>query len=1060
MHITGPLNAEAWERALNAIVQRHEALRTTFVAGEGEPVQVISESLQLHLPLVSLEALPPDEREAQLRALVLAESQQPFDLAHGPLIRGVLYRLGADEHVLFLSMHHIVSDGWSMGILIRELALLCQEFSGGEAARLTPLPIQYADYAAWQRAWFQSEEAARQLDYWRRQLAGAPTLLELPTDKPRPPVQSYRGATYNFRLPAELSQALAGLSQGEQATLFMTLLAAFQTLLYRYSGQEDILVGSPIANRTRAELEGLIGFFVNTLVLRADLSGNPSFRQLLHRVRQTTLDAYAHQDTPFERVVDELQPQRSTSHTPLFQVMFILQNTPMPAITTETVRIRPLELDGGAAKFDLTLAFEETPEGLRGSLEYASDLFEEATIRRMAMHYEMLLRAIVRSPDTGIADLELMDSTELQRVVREWNDTAVDYPEPGWIHQCFEAQAERTPDALAVVFEDQFLTYAQLNARANQLAHYLRTLGVGPETRVGVCLERSLELVVALLGILKAGGAYVPLDPSYPAERLAFMLHDAQVPVLLSHSTLGERLPAFAGHLLCLDRDWPAIAACSSANPDVRLDGDNLAYIIYTSGSTGTPKGAMNSHAAIRNRLLWMQQAYQLTPSDRVLQKTPFSFDVSVWEFFWPLMVGARLVVARPDGHRDSAYLIELIAREQVTTLHFVPSMLQLFLADPAVERCSSLRLMICSGEALSAALSQRVGERLPQVALHNLYGPTEAAVDVTAWPCASDGRSVPIGRPIANTQIYLLDRRLRPVPIGVPGELYIGGVQLARGYWNRPELTAERFIPDPFSAQAGARLYKTGDLARYLADGAIEYLGRLDHQIKLRGFRIELGEIEAALLRHPDIREAVVVAHQEHDGDARLIAYIVGEQGQMPAQHELMAFLKQTLPEYMVPAVFVPLEALPLSPNGKLDRRALPAPTLARPDLARPYVAPRSGMEQTLAAIWQELLGIEQVGIDDNFFDLGGHSLLLAQARNRLQTALGRPIAMIELFEYPTIRTLVQHLTQEDEEDAVLAQSDDRSEQRKASLQRRREQRRSRQLVDAGEDDDEPGYD
>ncbi|GIV97579.1 MAG: hypothetical protein KatS3mg057_2236 [Herpetosiphonaceae bacterium] len=1020
VHIAGPLNAEAWERALNAIVQRHEALRTTFVAGEGEPVQVISESLQLHLPLVSLEALPPDEREAQLRALVLAESQQPFDLAHGPLIRGVLYRLGADEHVLFLSMHHIVSDGWSMGILIRELALLCQEFSGGEVARLTPLPIQYADYAAWQRAWFQSEEAARQLDYWRQQLAGAPTLLELPTDKPRPPVQSYRGATYNFRLPAELSQALAELSQGEQATLFMTLLAAFQTLLYRYSGQEDILVGSPIANRTRVELEGLIGFFVNTLVLRADLSGNPSFRQLLQRVRQTTLDAYAHQDTPFEHIVEVLQPERSTSHTPLFQVMFILQNTPMPAITTETVRIRPLELDGGAAKFDLTLAFEETPEGLRGSLEYASDLFEEATIRRMAMHYEMLLRAIVRNPDARVAQLELMDAAELQRVTREWNNTRTALDTALAAHQLFELQAARSPDALAVVCEEHALTFAQLDARANQLAHYLATLGVGPDVPVALCLQRSPELLIALLAVLKAGGAYLPLDPSYPAERLAFMLSDARPTVVLTTHALAPQLPPSPARLLCLDLEAEAIAHQPASALARTPHPAQLAYIIYTSGSTGKPKGTLITQRGLSNYLLWAVQAYEAAAGAGAPVHSPLGFDLTVTSLYTPLLAGRPVVLVREAPGAEG--LREVLERTGPFSLvKLTPAHLDVLRASLPAQAAANTRLLVIGGEALYGESLRWWRAQAPQIRLVNEYGPTETVVGCCVYEVPEGqpvGGAVPIGRPIANMRMYVLDAQLQPVPVGVVGELYIGGVGVGRGYLNRPDLTAERFVPEPWAAEPGARMYRTGDLGRWRADGVLEYLGRVDQQIKLRGFRVELGEIEATLAAHPAVREAVVVLREDQTDTGyrhqRLVAYVVPEIGEALEAGELTAFLQRSLPEYMLPAAFVFLEALPLTANGKVDRRALPAPDGAQ--LAGQYVAPRDELERTLVRIWQNLLRVEPIGTGENFFALGGHSLMAVQLLAEIERAFGRKLPLASIFQRPTIGLLAELLRSDDE--------------------------------------------
>ncbi|PYS88536.1 MAG: hypothetical protein DMF64_20235, partial [Acidobacteria bacterium] len=716
-------------------------------------------------------------------------------------------------------------------------------------------------------------------------------------------------------------------------------------------------------------------------------------------------------DVPFEKLVEELQPARDLSHAPLFQVLFVLQHAAKEDTRLQTLTMTPLKAETQTAKFDLLLLVEESEAELICGIEYNTDLFDAATIQRLLGHYEQLLTGIVADPTQPIWALPLLTPAE-RRLLSDWNETRRDYGAPMALHQMFEAQAERTPDAVALVFEDRHLTYRQLDEQANQLAHHLRALGVCAETRVGIMLERSLEMVTGLLAILKAGGAYVPLDPDYPQERLAFMLADAEVPVLLTHSHQLPRLAIRPRHVVCVDQDWPDIARQSKTRPACKVCADNLAYVIYTSGSTGKPKGAMNTHAAIYNRLCWMQEAYQLTAADHVLQKTPFSFDVSVWEFFWPLATGARLVLARPGGHRDSAYLVELIRREQITTLHFVPPMLQVFLDEAGVETCTSLRRVICSGEALPRELQERFFARLNGPELHNLYGPTEAAVDVTAWACepTDNHTSVPIGRPIANTQIYLLDEHYGLVPVGVSGELYIGGVQLARGYHRRAELSAERFIPNPFGGTPGARLYRTGDLARYLPDGQIEYLGRLDHQVKIRGFRIELGEIEAVLAAHAGVREAVVLAREDTPGDKRLVAYLVLHEGQSPSNTELRNALKEQLPDYMIPAQFISLAALPLTPNGKVDRRALPAPDRQRPDLERAFVAPRTPVEGVLASIWAEVLGVEQIGIHDNFFALGGDSIrsiqVLALAKGR-----GLSFSLQQLFQHQTVAELAAAL-------------------------------------------------
>ncbi len=878
IQLDGPVKLDALEQSLNAIVQRHEPLRTRFPDVNGKPAQIIESSVRLTLAVVDVAGSSPVQRAAEIRRLAAAEARWPFDLARGPLVHAVLLRESVTRHILLLTIHHIVSDGWSMGVFYRELGAVYKATLAGEKAALPELPLHYADFAIWQRNWLAGDQLARQLGYWKKQLNGTLPLSQLPTDRPRPAVQTYNGATVGLSLPRPLCDALQALGQREDATLFMTLLTAYKVLLHRYSGQEDLIVGTPIANRNRADIEGLIGYFANSLSMRTDVSGNPSYREVLGRVREAALGAFAHQDLPFEKLVEELEPERSVSHSPVFQVWFALQNMPNAPLDLQGLQLRPLDVDSGTSKFDLSLYVVPKPEGFHCSIEYNTDLFDGATAERMLRHFQVLLESIVANPAARIADLALLPDAERKLVVEGWNQTRVDYPRDRTLHSLIEDQVERTPDALALAFEDQRLTYRQLNQRANQLAHHLQKLGVGPDTLVGICVERSIEMVVGLLGIIKAGGAYVPMDPEYPKDRLAFMLQDAAAPVLLTQERLAGSIPAHKGKVIRLDADWPEIAKESAANPRSAAGAQNLAYMIYTSGSTGRPKGAMNTHVAIVNRLLWMQDEYKLNATDRVLQKTPFSFDVSVWEFFWPLLTGAGLVVAVPGGHKDGSYLAALIAREKITTLHFVPSMLAVFLEEEALETsCASLKRVICSGEALPYDLQERFFTRLP-AELHNLYGPTEAAVDVTYWACErrSKLRTVPIGRPIANIQIYLLDSQLRPVPIGVPGELHIGGIGLARGYHNRPELTAEKFIPDPLSTEPGARLYKTGDLARFLPDGAIEYLSRIDHQVKIRGFRIELGEIETALAQHPAVKETVVLAREDTPGDKRLVAYLV----------------------------------------------------------------------------------------------------------------------------------------------------------------------------------------
>jgi len=1007
LRLTGLLNVPALEQSFNEIIKRHEVLRTTFAVVDEQPIQVIAPEQSITLSVIDLKELPVAEREAEAQRLANAEAQRPFDLASGPLLRSTLLQLDETEHILLFTMHHIASDAWSMDVLVREVAVLYDCFCSGKPSPLPELPIQYADYAIWQRQWLQGV-LETQLDYWKHQLGGNLPVLELPADRPRPNVQTYQGATQSFHLSSELTAALKTLSQQEGSTLFMALLAAFKTLLHRYVGTGDIVVGSPIANRNRSEIEGLIGFFVNTLVLRTDLSDNPTFRELLGRIQEVTLGAYAHQDLPFDLLVEELRPQRELSHTPLFQVTFALQHTPMSAVELSGLTLQPLENDSGTAKFDLSLLMEETETKLQGSFVYNTDLFDAATITRMAEHFQTLLVGIVANPEQRVAELPLLTTTEQYQLLVEWNHTQVEYPLDQSIYQLFEAQVERTPDAIAVVFADQQLTYQELNARANKLAHYLQALGVAPDVLVGICMERSLEMVVGMLGTLKAGGAYVPLEPTYPQERLVFMIEDACVSVLLTQERLVDLLPKRQAQIVCLDRDWEAIAQESDRNPTSKVSSDHLAYAIYTSGSTGKPKGVAIPHRAICNHMFWMQAEFPLTQSDCVLQKTPFSFDASVWEFYAPLLAGGRLILAQPGGHQDSAYLLKLIAQQQVTILQLVPSGLRMLLEEKMLDTCKSLRRVFCGGESLSIELQERFFSCLPDVELHNLYGPTEATIDTTFWICqpGDKQRTVPIGRAIANAQIFVLDSYLQPVPIGVPGEIYIGGEGLARGYLNQPNLTAEKFIPNPFNNFGlPSRLYKTGDLARYRQDGKIEFLGRIDHQVKIRGFRIEQEEIEALLSQHPNVRETVVQVREDFPGEKRLVAYVVPQE-QSPTVSELRSFLKQNLPEYMVPSVFLLLNALPLTPNGKVDRKSLPAPDTGRPELEGVFVPPGTAIEETLVKIWSQVLRVEKIGVHDNFFQLGGDSILSLQVIAKANQA-GLQLTPKQLFEHQTIAEL-----------------------------------------------------
>ena len=1009
LRLYGAVDVEVLNRTLNAVAARHETLRTRIAVIDDQPAQVVEPVTPQMLAMVDLQDVDSEQREAEALARATAEARRPFRLDEGPLWRALLLRLSPTEHILTVVVHHAICDDWSMGVLFYELAELYRAFSAAQPSPLPDLPIQYADFAVWQRGQLQGETLERLLDYWRRRLQGLAN-LELPSDRPRPLHVVYAGATISRVFPAALANQLKELGRREGATLYMTLLAAFQVLLYRYSGQEDFAVGSPIAARVRKDTEGLIGFLANTLVMRADMGGNPAFREVLRRVRQTALEAYQHQEMPFEQLVGAINPPRDTSRHPLFQNLFTLQTAPWPNVRLANLTLAHVPLDSGTAKFDLWLSMRETEAGLAADVEYNVELFDALTIERMLGHLAMLLQAIVADPDRPIARLPLLTEAEQRQILVEWNDTAKDYQSSDCLHQLVEAQAARTPEAVAVVFEGQPLTFDGLNRKANQLARYLARYGVGPDTPVGMCLERSVELVVSLLAILKAGGAYLPLDPDYPPERLGFMLRDSRPAVVLTTRALGARLPADEVSLVSLEEVAEDVAREDSANLPLRNRWDDVAYVIYTSGSTGKPKGVRNTHRGICNRLLWMQDAYRLTPDDRVLQKTPFSFDVSVWEFFWPLLTGARLVVARPGGHKDPRYLARLVVEQQITTLHFVPSMLAVFLEDEEAGGCRSLRQVMCSGEALPYDVQQRFFSCL-DAELHNLYGPTEAAVDVTYWHCRpNEARIVPIGKPIANMQCYILDSHRNVVPVGCPGELHLAGVGLARDYLNRPELTAEKFVAHPFSSHPDARLYRTGDLCRWLPDGNIEFLGRLDFQVKVRGVRIELGEIEDALGKHPAVRQAVVTAWDDGSGDKKLIAYWVAHDAGTAEAGQLREFLQASLPEAMIPAVFMRLETVPLNANGKVDRKALPRPD-RQPDSPCPYVPPRTPDEEQLADIWSEVLRVDRVGIHDNFFALGGHSLRAAQVVSRIARRMDVDLPLRDMFQTPTVAELAERI-------------------------------------------------
>ncbi|MGW0238879.1 amino acid adenylation domain-containing protein, partial [Streptomyces sp. NPDC002996] len=1007
LRLTGALDRHALGAALGDVVARHESLRTVFAEQDGRPHQVILDA-GAATPVLDVRPATGADLDEQLAAA----AAHGFDLAGEIPLRATLFTLGDDEYVLLLLLHHIAGDGWSLAPLARDLSVAYAARLDGAAPGWEPLPVQYADYTLWQRELLgdegeDSSEGAAQLDHWRRSLAGLPEELTLPTDRPRPARASYQGDIVPFAVPPKLHAKLAQLSRDSNTSLFMVLQAGLAALLNRLGAGTDIPLGTAVAGRTDESLDQLVGFFVNNLVLRTDTGGDPTFRELLARVRETDLAAYANQDTSFERLVEVLNPGRSLARHPLFQVMLTLQNNERGELALPGLRVGPHSVQTHSSRFDLALEMGEkrggdgTYDGIEGVVEYSTDLFDRSTVEKLTKRYLRLLESVAADADRTIGRIDVLGPVERHELVMRNNATDHEVA-PATLHALVEEQARRTPDARALLFEGRGLTYRQLDEQADRLAHRLVQEGVGPERTVAVAVPRSVELVVALLAVLKAGGAYLPVDPDYPADRIGYILEHAAPALLLT--TAGVDVPG-SKDLPRLVLDDPALigelAAQGARRPDVTVSPAAPAYVIYTSGSTGRPKGVVVPHRGIVNRLQWMQHEYGLTADDRVMQKTPSGFDVSVWEFFWPLITGATLVVARPEGHRDPAYLARLIRETGITTLHFVPSMLQAFLADPAAADCGdSLRRVLCSGEALPLDVQTRFFEVL-DAELHNLYGPTEASVDVTAWACEPDSgrRTVPIGRPVWNTRVYVLDEMLRPVAHGVQGELYLAGDQLARGYLGRPDLTADRFVAAPFG-EPGARMYRTGDLVRWASDNTLEYLGRADHQVKMRGLRIELGEIEAVLAAQDGVTQAVVLLREDQPGDQRLVAYVVVDGDTASDRDGLRTRAAAVLPEYMVPTAFVILDELPLSPNGKLDRKALPAPDYAEAAAVR---EPRTPQEATLCALFAEVLGVPAVGPDDNFFALGGHSLLGTRLISRIRTEFGVEMPVRVIFEAPT---------------------------------------------------------
>jgi amino acid adenylation domain-containing protein len=1006
-YFKGPLDFDALQRTLTEIVRRHESLRTTFQTVDGEPMQVIAPPEPLSLQIVDLSEMPPQERQAEAQRLADDDAQQPFDLSCGPLMRVQLVRLAEEEHLLLITMHHIVSDGWSVIRMGHELGTLYQAYRSGENSPLPELPIQYADFAVWQREWMRGEMLDKQLEYWREELGGELPELELPMDHPRPARQSFRGAAEAIDYNGDILPRLKEIGRERNATLFMTLLAAFDLLMWRYSGQADLLVGTPIANRNRKETEGLIGFFVNTLVLRTKVNGNGTFRELLDQVRETTLRAYEHQDVPFEKLVEELQPERSLSRHPLFQVMFTLQDG--GELKLSGLELTWMDTANEIAKFDLSFFISETENGLYAWFEYDTELFERPTVARMLRHFGALLEGIVANPDMRLSELPMLTAAE-QEQLRQWNQTTTDYGRDLCLQQILETQVSQHPDAVVVVQGKEEFTYRELNERANQLAHYLREHGVGLDVRVGVLLERSVNFIVALLGIIKAGGTYVPLDGTYPKQRLQFMLEDAGVRLLLTERNQPE-VATDATEVVYLDHAAELLANMSSENLENVNRAEDLAYVMYTSGSTGQPKGVAVTQRAI-NRLVRNTEYATLKSSDRLGQTSNVSFDAATFEIWGALLHGATLVVLPKETVLSPLELKREIAKQKISVM-FLTTALFNQMAQSVPEAFASLRYLIFGGEASDAQAVKRVVDRGKPQHLLNGYGPTEGTTFTTTFEVneVTPGHALPIGRPLSNTEVWVLDRQGHLVPAGVMGELYIGGDGIAREYLGRPELTAEKFVPHPFSSEPGARLYRTGDLVRYLSDGNIDFLKRMDHQVKVRGFRVELGEIEAALNQYWAISESVVVDNDDLPGGTRLIGYIVPEEGIEPTSAELYAFLKEKIPSYMIPSIFVTLKEIPLTPNGKVNRAELPVPQLSEDGTSANFVAPRNPLEETLAEIWRETLGAAQVGVESNFFDLGGHSLLATRVVTQIRERYGVELPLRVLFESPTIAGLAQHL-------------------------------------------------
>ncbi|MCT7951959.1 amino acid adenylation domain-containing protein [Ancylothrix sp. C2] len=1016
LQITGPLNITALQQTLNEIIRRHETLRTTFVMQNGQLLQLIHPNLTLPLPIINLQNIPATEQQKQTQKIATEEAKKPFDLATGPLFKTTLLQLSEAQFILLLNLHHIVADGWSIGVLIQEFATLYTNFQKNQPLTLPQLPLQYADFSEWQRQYLQGEILETQLNYWQQKLKEI-TPLNLPTDRPRPPLPTYKGAKQHLTLSPPLTQALKTLSRQQNVTLFVTLLAAFKTLLYRYTQQEDITIGSPIANRNQSEIEPLIGFFVNSLVLRTNLTGNPTFQELLNRVKQTTIEAYTHQDLPFEKLVEKLQPERDPSRNPLFQISFSLQNTPIQTLQLPELTLQPLEIETGTAKLDLEFHIWEELEIIKCQIIYSTDLFNQNTIARMAEHFQTLLQAIAAHPNQPLSHLQILAPDEQHQILIKFNQNQFQPTTPNnqkLFHQHFETQVEKAPEAVAIVWENQQITYRQLNNKANQIAHHLQKLGVLPDVLVGICLERSPELIAALLGILKAGGGYLPLDPNYPEDRLKFILEDTQISLLITHSSLAPTFNHIEENkktklsIICIDKP---LEKTTQKNPTTNLTPDNLAYVIYTSGSTGTPKGVLIEHRGLNNLIQAQKQIFNPQPHHRILQFASLSFDASIFEIVMALANGATLYLGKKESLLPGQPLISFLKRHSITHITLPPAVLKLLPND----ELPALQTIICAGETCTPDIVKKWATNRTFI---NAYGPTETTVWASFAEIIDTSKNPPIGRPIPNTKLYILDKNLQPVPVGIPGELYISGAGVARGYLNRPALTAEKFISlsPPFPIpNSPSPIYKTGDLARYLPDGNIEFLGRIDQQVKIRGHRIELEEIETLLTQHPNIKQTAVIVLENPDSNKRLIAYTTHHQFPAPSPQELRNFLKEKLPQFMLPNTFICIDSFPLNSNGKIDRHRLTSPEFFNNTSDnKTFIAPRTPAEINLAKIWAEILNTQQISITDNFFEAGGDSLTAVKLLDQIRTTFNRDFPLSFLFLNPTLEALAKTLTLE----------------------------------------------